>query len=100
MGFLCVVSANSIIHRFPIFLCLLPLFSLRYPFEVNGLNLRKCPNETVPDFLLRTPSKMPSVPAETADEANEDNDKTRKGDGADTKNNADTALSQPGAKDF
>lgn len=25
------------------FLCLLPLFSLRYPFEVNGLNLRKCP---------------------------------------------------------
>lgn len=43
---------------------------------------------------------MPSVPAETTDEANEDNDKTRKGDGADTKNNADTALSQPGAKDF
>ena len=40
---MCVVSANSIIHRFPIFLCLLPLFSPRYPFEVNGLNLRKCP---------------------------------------------------------
>lgn len=61
---------------------------------------RTANNETVPDFLLRTPSKMPSVPAETTDETNEDNDKTRKGDGADTKNNADTALSQPGAKDF
>lgn len=50
MGFLCVVSANSIIHRFPIFLCLLPLFSLRYPFEVNGLNLRKCPKYAMLDF--------------------------------------------------
>ena len=32
--------------QIPHFLCLLPLFPLRYPFEVNGLNLRKCPHET------------------------------------------------------
>ena len=44
MGFLCVLFLQIQLYTdSPFFLCLLPLFSLRYPFEVNGLNLRKCP---------------------------------------------------------
>lgn len=43
MGFLCVLFLQIQLYTDSPFLCLLPLFSLRYPFEVNGLNLRKCP---------------------------------------------------------
>lgn len=76
--------------------------------------LRRATNETasgeaVPDFLLRTPAKTPSVPAEKVEateqadeeEREDDNtretDKTQESDDARTKN--DAALSQPGAKD-
>ena len=47
IGFLCVLFLQIQLYTdSPFFLCLLPLFSLRYPFEVNGLNLRKRPKAT------------------------------------------------------